>query len=800
MLVSFYVLFIWIFVGWAESSGGDNLYQNALEKLSHIKHPYEDTYPLYTREDIENNLYIPQFDIEVHDYVGRRNIHSESVNEEVIPLLEEAAAGGHADALLTLADFYVFGNYSVETNYSRGLEYYHRVIESRPDPHAYFMLGILYANGAFGELQIDQFRASVYFEFGASNGDFNSILAMAYRYSMGIGVKEDCEMAQYYYTRAAQIGIDYLNSMGDAQYDVWKNILYNIRISDFNGGLYGRNLGRTSSSLIRYSDRVLRKTLLNENFDFDLDITDSYLNVIDYFEGDYFTPRNYTKAFKLANECVVYGDLSRGSEEVFIGTMSLDSYYLSRCEGLLGEMYLKGLGTERNYELAAHWLNKSLAARNDSWELFVNRGYMYEKGLITGTPDNPKAFSDYASAIWILKSDEPKVRLADFFMRQTNSSIFLSPYKKDIYTLIQRAVLSDHFISKSAYYYNEFLQSGLGEEMEGKKYTCPMSLFYLSTFVKNLEYISLIPHLKIAFDELRYGQFKNSLMAYLIAAEQGFHHAQISAAYLLYQLQPLNSRHERKTFDKARIDQAIKYLEYGAQYYNLDAFLVLGDIYFDGIEGAVSPDLDKSFEYYSRATHFNSSYACFKLGYIYEYGLTNDKSIDFFMAKRYYDLSLRYLEKYNAGYQISKTPVHFALLRLRLKFLFGRSNHTTANLNNEKEGWFKAFKMAAKSDDTERNPTNDHTDERNTFHEGRYYGEDEYEGTAFADSVGFFFTVMLFMFFFIFNIFQRVGAQRNNDVPGRDGLGDNANRPGQGFDGNRFRFRRANFEFHFIAL
>lgn len=62
--------------------------------------------------------------------------------------------------------------------------------------------------------------------------------------------------------------------------------------------------------------------------------------------------------------------------------------------------------------------------------------------------------------------------------------------------------------------------------------SCSTTISYYDVFVERLSQF-YAPHLKYAFEELVAGNFKNALVGYLIAAEQGFEAAQISAAYLL---------------------------------------------------------------------------------------------------------------------------------------------------------------------------------------------------------------------------------------------------------------------------
>lgn len=69
--------------------------------------------------------------------------------------------------------------------------------------------------------------------------------------------------------------------------------------------------------------------------------------------------------------------------------------------------------------------------------------------------------------------------------------------------------------------------------------------------------------------------------------------------------------------------------------------------------------------------------------YMYEYGLgPADSSVDYFMAKRYYDLSLKYREVTDRN--SNKIPINLALLRLRLKFLFNKKKFNVNNMQSVK--------------------------------------------------------------------------------------------------------------------
>ena len=83
---------------------------------------------------------------------------------------------------------------------------------------------------------------------------------------------------------------------------------------------------------------------------------------------------------------------------------------------------------------------------------------------------------------------------------------------------------------------------------------------------------------------------------------------------------------------------------------------------------------------------------------MYEYGIgPANNSVDYFMAKRYYDFSLKYNEMLNhaklespSQFVSGKTHIDWALLRLRLKYLFNRL--ASKQSGNSDGGWLSAFK------------------------------------------------------------------------------------------------------------
>ncbi|CUM63447.1 uncharacterized protein PRCAT00001022001 [Priceomyces carsonii] len=760
--------------------------------------------PMFDGTNIDDNLYIPQYSDTLQDYVSPAHsakIKNELVRQNGISLLEQAAAYNDIRAALVLADIYMFGNFSVPTNYTKAVEYYHRVVEIEGNGHAYFMLGIAYSTGLFGEVEEDQARANVYYQFAMENGSINAIIALAFRNLKGIGTVMNKDLALFYYSRVAQLGMEFIESEreGDREDDT---LLYNIRLVDFNGGIYGNKISESSSSIFSStkSYRSSRSTFNEFVIDAeDHEYVDYYYKALEYYDGDYFVPKNRTKAFEIVSECVDLGQVMYGSRE-FRGVNDLDRVFLSRCQALLGHMYLKGFGTEKNYKLAHYWLQISSKVGNLS-EAFNDLGLMYQYNLLPELgADTNTSISYYKKAINIFEyCHEARLNLAKLLLQENSNDILSSPFKKEIFQNIEEAVYSGS--TEALFLYGEFLQMGLSSLSATKKTTS--AVVYYKIFVERLEKY-YFPQLRYAFEELRYGNFKNSLLGYLIAAEQGLENAQVSASYLLYQLQPLYLRKNRKSFTNSRVRSAIRYLEQASSQNNIDSTILLGDIYLNGIEEAeIAVDYSNAFAYYNKAAQYHSSHACYNLAYMYECGLVPlNNSLDYFMAKRYYDKSLQYREEheYQTKSVLNKVAIHWALLRLRLKYLFFKNKFKNQSIYDGATGWLNTMKKIGddeKIQDQTANSKNNRANSRaSSHHEGNsYLVEEEYD---IGDYLVIFLTLLFFIIFFVQNFLRQVRRMRNNQRG--DGQDQQEGQPENGWNRGQFNFRGGNVEFHFFAI
>ncbi|ODV78889.1 HCP-like protein [Suhomyces tanzawaensis NRRL Y-17324] len=722
----------------------------------------------------------------------------EIITSKVIPLLEEAIKLNYSPALVTLADFHMFGNYSVPPDYRKSLELYHKAVSIEGDGHAYFMLGYIYSSGLFGEVEVDQIKANLYYNLGMQNGDLNSILALAYRTYNGIGIPANYELSLHYYSRLATIGKANLARIEEQMQEV--RIPLNIRISDFNGGLYGPKLSESPDSI----DSMVRLYSLNiKKFEeYNMDHNDHeyvnlYFNALKHYDGGYFFPVNRTRAFEYLDDCIALGDRNYG-KRMFHNIDSIDKRFLGLCYSQLGHMYYKGYGVEKDMDKARKLHEISLAVDKNG-QSYNDLGTMKQSGL-DGKPINETEVIEYFIKAVKMGYQTANLNLAKYLTELSpNQDPAEGDYAIKIYEAIRKSAYSG--VIESWFHYAEFAQSGLTSLVDPqKRYDCQSTIYYYKVFVERLESFFL-PHLRFAFDEFIAGNFQNALIGYSIAAEQGLENAQVSTAYLLYQLQPLKSKLKVQWFDPKRVKSAVKYLERSSAQMNIDSMILLGDLYLEGIENALDIDYQKAFQYYHKATKLMSSHAAYKLGYMYEYGLgTLNNSVDFFMAKRYYDLSMEYKEKTLEDPKLSHfIPIQWALIRLRLKYLFNK-NKFKSYKDNESNSWFKAFKNIGKGSGSEEletagnkrtGITTERANNRATAHHegGEYDGDEEYD---IGDYLVIGLTISFFVFFFMRNLY-RFWRMRNN--------GDDAQRGFRfWFNGYELNFGNGDFEFRFFAI
>lgn len=743
------------------------LFNAAIDSLRHLPHKYHALTPIYTSENIDEGIWIPEYDLHTQNYKTNHVYKPIPEASAGISLLEQAVEAGSSDAAAALGDIYTFGNFLVPTNYTKALLYYHKAIATKANGHAYFMLGYMYSTGMFGEIPQNKQKAAVYYEFAAKNDDLNAILVLANNFYHGIGRAADCGVSKFYYATAARKTMTVLSQLAPGTINEF--LTYNIALPDYNGGIYGRRVSESPSSTTNKVSNflALRESIRDLNFESqDSNLIDYYFNAYENYHGGHFKDRNYTEAYVNSIMCVVQGDEKFGGAYFELAT-DIDKYFLSKCHGLLSKLYLNGHGVQRNLTRAYAWLRSAQKIYNEPETLltfaqFHNLDPSYTGGF---TDKGLRYLRDAASnhsarAAFILS----KSGIAPKHPLQTT-------YTKSNYDLVKFAAKSD--ILEALFYFADAVESGFGASV-GDKYECEHVVGFYKEFVERSEKI-VLPHIKYAFEEFRYGNFKNSLLGFLIAAEQGLINSQISAAYLLQQLEPLFP-FKKKIQHESRIRSAIAYLELASAQDHLDATVLLGDLYSTGFNSAdISADFAQAFAYYSKAALSASSHGCYKLGYMYEYGLGSPNNTkDYYMAKRYYDLSRKYTKDRDLS-QISQIkastfPVTLALLRLRFKMLFNGSS-------NEREldstGWFSTFEKLRKSKEVEKHENTAQAKSEAHLEGGNYDGDDEYET---FDYIVLIFTIAFFVYMALENVRGHLRRMdRRREAPGNQNVNAEAN-------------------------
>lgn len=751
-----------IMVAWGMSV--EERYDQAMKLLAGISIDNDKT--IYNYENMDQRLYIPQYDITIQDYILEKlNEVNPIIMDEILPQLEINAQHDHIPSLLTLADVYLFGNYSIPTNYSKSLQYYHRIVEVEPNGHAYFMLGFIYSTGLFGEVEKNLAKSNLYYQFGVENDDINSMLALAYKNYQDIADISSCDSALFYYSSLAHKALKFHNLRNES--NEIDDVSYNIRICDFNGGLFGEKLSETNSSILRRS-RIYKNLGANFN-DFNLDIDDHeyvhyYYQALKYYTGDYFLPKNYTLALSSFTDCAKMGTQMYGPS--YSNINRIDRIFLSFCQARLGHMYLKGQGTEVNPKKAKIYLTNAIKLYENSPDAYHDLGTMYEDGLAdeNGTPDIVTAIKYYGEAVQ-RSSVDAKVSLSKLLTKTSpNQNPMKSEVAKNIYTQMKDAAYAGDI--EAMYYFGDYIQSGFASFVDPQvQWQCKDVTYFYKSMIEYSERL-FAPHLEFAFEQLIRGNFKNALLAYLIAAEQGFEGAQVSAANLLYQVDPLYSVNGPKTFERERVLAAIGYLEKSASQMNTDSAVFLGNLYANGVESCgIDRNYNKAFQFYQKAAHRKSSHAAYNLGQMYEYGLgPANTSIDYHMAKRYYDLSFEFKNEHDHfhGKSSNKLAINLAVLRLRMKYMFSKKSSQSSY--GEHTGWLNAFRKIRSSKHTE-------TDDiaQKGLSSDSLPGEEseqwdvEIQEYDTADYIVIFFTFSFFLIFFVQNIIRQIRRMRANN-------------------------------------
>lgn len=562
-----------------------------------------------------------------------------------VGLLEEAASEYNDDALWLLAEMNFYGNFTHPRNYSRAFEHYSQLASLAGNSSAQYMVGFMYATGIGKAVKQDQARAMLYHSFAAEGGDIRSQMTLAYRHHTGVATPRNCDEAVHWYRQVADKAVAYYKSGPPGGHSLVKNA---YRLADEYGGVYGEGASVSSSGVhakqggptsdayadledvLEYLDFQSRKGDLRATFN---------LGKL-YYEGSRGLGRDLRTAkdhfMQVARlywtpQGKIKSDIPATVEKL-----------APKAAGYLGRMFLRGEGMEQSYAKAKIWFQRGIA--NGDALCQYSMGLMYLHGL--GVPKNPIKAAEYFAPA----ADQ------DLAVAQTNLGVlFLDQGDlQTARTYFELAARNSHI--EAFYYLAEISNQGLGRDR-----SCGMAAVYYKIASEKAEVIhSSFIEANEAYEN---GDMETALVAYMMAAEQGYEHAQANVGYLLDRTQPRFSLHSLLPFLRRRVttisDAALALIFWtrSAKQSNIDSLVKMGDYYLEGVGTSLSSE-NAAACYQAAAETMQSAQAMWNLGWMHENGVGIEQ--DFHLAKRFYDQAL---ETNTEAY----LPVKLSLARLHLR-------------------------------------------------------------------------------------------------------------------------------------
>ncbi|KAF1347752.1 hypothetical protein BDV97DRAFT_299392 [Delphinella strobiligena] len=581
-----------------------------------------------------------------------------------VGLLEDAADLENPDAIWLLAEMNFYGNFSHPRNYPHAFERYSQLADLTGNSSAQYMIGFMYATGIGKAVEQDQARAMLYHTFAAEGGDIRSQMTLAYRHHSGIGTPRSCDDAVYWYQKVADKAVDYYKSGPPGGHSLVKNA---YRLADEEGGVYGEGASVSSSGLHAKQGGPT---------------SDQYADLEDVLEYLDFQSRkgDHRATFNLAR---LYYDGSRGlkrdlraAKEHFMqvarlywtpqGKVKNDvspivEKLAPKAAGYVGRMFLRGEGMEQSYSKAKIWFQRGVASGDALCQ--YSMGLMYLQGL--GVPKDVARAADFFGPA----AD------ADLAVAQTNLGILFLD-QGDLQTAksyFELAARNSHI--EAFYYLAEIINQGLGRER-----SCGMAAVYYKIAAEKAEVVH--SHFIEANEAYDNGNLETALVAYMMAAEQGYENAQANVAYMLDQARPRFSFSlaeffpflQRKAAAISDATLALIFWTRSAKQSNIDSLVKMGDYYLDGLGTSISSE-NAAACYQAAAETMQSAQAMWNLGWMHENGIGIEQ--DFHLAKRFYDQAL---ETNTEAY----LPVKLSLAKLRLRSWWnGVSGGTVNSIRDE---------------------------------------------------------------------------------------------------------------------
>ncbi|KAF2093448.1 HCP-like protein [Rhizodiscina lignyota] len=584
---------------------------------------------------------------------------------KAVELLEDAANQNNPDAMFMLAEMNMYGNFTHPRNYTQAFQRYLQLASFNGNSSAQHMVGFMYGTGIGGAVEQDQAKAMLYYTFAADSGDIRSEMAIAYRHHAGISTPVSCEDAVHYYRKVADKAIHHIQSGPPGGHAPIKEA---YRIADAEGGVYGEGASVYSTGIyakqggpnsdtyasfddvIEYLDFLSRKGDLKARF-----------NIAKFMYEGHRTMKRDLKAAKQQ-----FMDIARlywtKDGRVRTEASATAEKLATRAAGYLGRMFVRGEGVTQSFKIAQTWLRRGIANGDALSQYYM--GLLYLHGL--GVERDPVKAADYFAPAADQDLSAAQVRLGILFLDQGD--------RESAHRYFDLAARNRH---TEAYYY----LAGMTYEGVGRDRSCGQAAsLYKSAVEKAETIVAPIHEANAAWDD---GDTETALIAYMLAAEQGFESAQANVAYILDLAQPRPyslpmllptlfstsvsvAKTARSILNDASL--ALMYWARSAAQDNADSLVKLGDYYAYG-HGLPSPDLEKAASCYMHAADGvpgvtpQSAQAMWNLGWMHENGIGMEQ--DFHLAKRFYDMSLETNTE-------AELPVKLALGKLRIRSWWNR--------------------------------------------------------------------------------------------------------------------------------
>ena len=585
--------------------------------------------------------------------------------EKAVRSLERAADIDDPDALFLLAEMNFYGNFTHPRNYQEAFKRYKQLATSYGNTSAQHMVGFFYATGLGDAVQRDQGKALLYHTFAAKGGDIRSEMTLGYRHHTGVGASKDCNEAAIYYKRAADKAVEWARSGPPGGLSLPRDA---HRIADEQGGVYGDGASFSSSGAnsIQASPNSDQNAAFDDMMEYlDLmsrkgDIKATFNLARLYYEGS----KSMNKSYRSARQhFLMVARKYWSSDDKVINEDTMGTGRLAaKAAAYIGRMYLRAEGVEQNFAKALRWFK--LGVSNGEAISQYELGLMYLHGH--GLQKDAVIAADYFKAA--AKQDWPaaQVQLGKLFLDQGDLSTALNYFEFG----------ARHGHIEAIYHLAEINNNGVGRAR-----SCGLATAYYKLVVEKAEPLhSSWEEANGAYEE---GDLETALVAYMMAAEQGYEQAQANVAFLLDEqksILPLDGILPWTISPLPILQNAVLALIYwtrSARQANIDSTVKMGDYYFNGY--GVQRDLEKAATCYTAAAEMQqSALAQWNLGWLHENGYGVEQ--DYHLAMRYY------IQALNTNSE-SYLPVMLSIYKVRIRNWWNHLVGGKVNPIHPEPGW-----------------------------------------------------------------------------------------------------------------